>query len=70
MARFRTSVAQQTGVPEEQRPVWRSSRGAAMAATAKARTAVKSMLMVGWFLVEEEGLIVDWLKVVEVVDVK
>jgi hypothetical protein len=41
-----------------------------MAATAKARTAVKSMLMVGWFLVEEEGLIVDWLKVVEVVDVK
>jgi hypothetical protein len=36
-----------------------------MAATAKARTVVKSMLMVVWFLVEEEGLMVDWLMVCE-----
>ena len=41
LARFKTSVAQHTGVPEEQRPAWRSSRGAAKAAVAaKARTAV------------------------------
>ena len=64
-ARFRTSVAQHWGVPELQRPSWRSSRGAAKAATAKARTVVKSMLIAGWLMivveVEEGGLSEDWL---------
>lgn len=36
MARLRISVAQQRGEPEEQRPAWRSSRGAAKAAAARA----------------------------------
>ena len=31
------SVAQQRGEPDEQRPAWRSSRGAAKAAAARAR---------------------------------
>lgn len=37
IARLRISVAQQRGEPEEQRPAWRSSRGAAKAAAARAR---------------------------------
>jgi len=51
LARFRTSVAQQTGLPEEQRPTWRSSRGAAKAAVAAKATMavmVNCILKVGW----------------------
>jgi hypothetical protein len=52
LARFRTSVAQQTGLPDEQRPTWRSWRGEAMAAAAKARIMEYCMLMDwGWWLV-------------------
>jgi hypothetical protein len=39
-------VAQHWGEPDEQRGAWRPSRGAAAAATAKARTVVKSILIV------------------------
>jgi hypothetical protein len=46
MARLRTSVAQQRGEPDEQRPAWRSSRGAAKAAAARARIAKYCILMV------------------------
>jgi hypothetical protein len=46
MTRPRTSVAQHWGEPDEQRGAWRPSRGAAAAATAKARTVVKSILIV------------------------
>jgi hypothetical protein len=42
----RTSVAQHWGEPDAQRGAWRPSRGAAAAATAKARTVVKSILIV------------------------
>jgi hypothetical protein len=62
LARFRTSVAQQTGVPEEQRPTWRSSRGAAKATVAKATMVamVNCILMVGWlsFLGKEDEVMV------------
>jgi hypothetical protein len=49
LARLRTSVAQQTGLPEEQRPTWRSSRGAAKATAAMEMIAVmvNCMLKVG-----------------------
>jgi hypothetical protein len=47
LAKFRTSVAQQTAVEPEQRGSWRLSRvGAAMAAAAKARTMENCILMV------------------------
>jgi hypothetical protein len=45
-ARPRISVAQHWGEPDVQRGAWRPSRGAAAAATAKARTVVKSILIV------------------------
>jgi hypothetical protein len=50
-------VAQHWGEPDAQMPAWRSSRGAAKAATAKARTVVKSMLI----LVKRWG-IENWLE--------
>jgi hypothetical protein len=63
LARLRTSVAQQTGLPELQRgATWRAcSRGAAKAAAAKARTMVNCMLMVWvwwWWLGGKELLVV------------
>ena len=67
MARFKTSVAQQTGVPEAQSPAWRSSRGAAKAAVAaKARTAVmvNCILKVGWLVLKKKEVLV-WKCVVE-----
>ena len=49
MARLRMSVAQQRGEPDEQRPAWRSSRGAAYAAAARAR------MVRGYILMEDSG---------------
>lgn len=48
MARLRTSVAQQRGEPDEQRPAWRSSRGAAKAAATSARMVKYCMLTDVW----------------------
>jgi hypothetical protein len=63
-ARLRTSVAQQTGLPEEQRPTWRSwtSRGAAKATAAMEMIAaiVNCILKVvgWWFLGKKEVMMV------------
>lgn len=54
MARFRMSVAQQRGEPEEQRPAWRSSRGAAKAAVARARMVRYCMLTIDMSKDEED----------------
>jgi hypothetical protein len=56
---LRTSVAQQTGLPELQRPTWRSSReaGAAKAAAAKARMMAEYCMMLE--VVGKEGKVVD-----------
>jgi hypothetical protein len=55
MARLRMSVAQQRGEPEEQRPAWRSSRGAAKAAAARARIVKYCMVIVVVWVVFEMG---------------
>lgn len=54
------SVAQQRGEPEEQRPAWRSSRGAARAAAARARTVKYCMLMIcsRWKIETSDWLII------------
>jgi hypothetical protein len=51
MARLRMPVAQQRGEPDEQRPAWRSSRGAAKAAAARARMVKYCILMFVWVVV-------------------
>jgi hypothetical protein len=48
-------VAQQTGLPDEQRPTWRSSTGAAKAMAARERMAVMVNCMLKILREEEEG---------------
>jgi hypothetical protein len=62
LAKLRTSVAQQTGLPDEQRPTWRSSTGAAKVMAARERMAVmvNCMLKVGWlFLGKNKKVLVE-----------
>lgn len=61
MARLRISVAQHRGEPDEQRPAWRSSRGAAKAAAMSERMAKYCMLKILNDLQEDVNINV-WLK--------
>jgi hypothetical protein len=54
------SVAQQRGEPDEQRPAWRSSRGAAYAAAARARM-MRYCILIGDLDFQKGGKVISSL---------